>query len=168
MIPRRQQPPVVRLRLIAIFQPAEAVFHCRPHVRGWFRKRMDLGAGRSRERREFRNVRADDDQYVPDSATAKGGDDVLQDRPIAKAQRQLRPAHARALSGGGDDCEGHPLLVVKFVYRLDKLFMTAPYEASTRRLCGTKRVSPAAPMISSSAPGRSGVALRSAKLPRRG
>src|SRR5262249_17571041 len=67
-----------------------------------------------------------------------------------------------------DDCEGHPLLVVKFVYRLDKLSMTAPYEAATRRLCGTKRVSPAAPMISSSAPGRSGVALRSAKLPRRG
>ena len=54
-----------------------------------------------------RDVRPDDDEDVFDVRSPERGDDVFEDGAIAQRQRELGPAHATALAGGGQHGEPH-------------------------------------------------------------
>jgi hypothetical protein len=58
---------------------------------------------RLRQGAQLGDVRRDDDEDVFDLRLAQGGENVFEDRELAKRQSELRPAHAFALAA----CQKH-------------------------------------------------------------
>src|SRR5947209_2483630 len=109
MIGGHEQPSVIWLRVEALVKPVQAGLDRRSHVRCLLRQQERVSARRLGERQQLLYMRTDDDENVFDSRVSERGDAVFQHGPVAERQRQLWPAHASALAGGGDDGERHDL-----------------------------------------------------------
>src|SRR4051794_4364282 len=67
-----------------------------------------MGAGGLRECIDFDQMRASHDQDAIDTTGLERGDHMFDHGSAVDRQRELRPTHALAVPGRGDDGEVHP------------------------------------------------------------